>query len=232
MSVKSNVGVVTDGLVFYADAGNEKSYPGTGTTWTDMVDGNNCTLTNGPTFNSSNKGSIVFDGLNDAVYDTSLDWTTFNSTFTIDVWAYPTKTNADGTLVGGQWGVGGAYGLLFYLDVGDGAYGYDFAIRTSNGLLKFGPTDPNATANDWQNVVVTYSASEMKLYVNNNLRSTVSSPGTFNVTSTPGFGIGTETYSSTTRAFGGRIASVKIYNSYLTSDQVAKNYNALKNRFV
>jgi hypothetical protein len=60
--------IVTDGLVLYLDAANQKSYPGTGTTWNDLSgNGNNGTLVNGPTFNSDNNGSIVFDGVDDYV---------------------------------------------------------------------------------------------------------------------------------------------------------------------
>ena len=62
MATEYNPRIVTDNLVFYVDAGNTKSYPGTGDTWTDMSGVNNGTLTNGPTFNSDNGGSIVFDG--------------------------------------------------------------------------------------------------------------------------------------------------------------------------
>ena len=55
--------IVTDGLVLCLDAGNPNSYPGSGNTWTDLSRGrNNGTLTNGPTFDSGNGGSIVFDG--------------------------------------------------------------------------------------------------------------------------------------------------------------------------
>ena len=53
---------VTDGLVFAVDAANKKSYPGSGTTWTDLAGSNDGTLTNGPTFDSGNGGSIDFDG--------------------------------------------------------------------------------------------------------------------------------------------------------------------------
>lgn len=224
--------IVTDGLVFAVDAANKKSYPGSGTTWSDLSgNGNNGTLTNGPTFGSGNGGSIDFDASNDVVYNTTLDWTTLNSTFTIDTWVYPTKTVNDSTIIGGQWAIDGGKGFLLYLDVGDGAYGYDFAIRTPSGLARFGTTDANATANAWQNVVVTYSTSEMKLYVNNTLRNTISSPGTFTVSSTPGIGIGTENYNNVSRLWGGKIASAKIYNSYLNSTEISQNYNALKSRF-
>ena len=49
----NNAPIVTDGLVFYVDAGNGNSYPGSGTTWSDLSGNNNhATLINGTTFNS------------------------------------------------------------------------------------------------------------------------------------------------------------------------------------
>ena len=65
MGLVHHPNVVTDGLIGCWDAGNRRSYPTTGTTWTDLADGNNSTLVNGGsglTFDSANCGSIVFDG--------------------------------------------------------------------------------------------------------------------------------------------------------------------------
>ena len=63
-----SLGIVTDGMVLNLDAGTPLSYPGSGTTWTDLSgNGRNGTLTNGPTYNSANGGSIVFDGSNDYI---------------------------------------------------------------------------------------------------------------------------------------------------------------------
>ena len=57
---------VTNGLVLAVDAADKNSYRGSGTTWTDLSGNNyNGTLTNGPTFNGGNMGSIVFDGTDD-----------------------------------------------------------------------------------------------------------------------------------------------------------------------
>ena len=68
MATDYNHSIVTDGLVLCVDAANTKSYPGSGTTWTDISGKNhNGTLINGPTFSSDNMGGIVFDGSNDAV---------------------------------------------------------------------------------------------------------------------------------------------------------------------
>lgn len=59
-------GIVQSGLVLNLDAGVSDSYPGSGTTWSDLSgNANNGTLTNGPTYNSANGGSIVFDGVDD-----------------------------------------------------------------------------------------------------------------------------------------------------------------------
>ena len=78
--------IVTDGLVLYLDAGNNKSYPGSGNTWYDISEnGNNGTLVNGVGYNSSNKGSLVFDGVNDYI-QTSLTGTFPEITF--DYWGF------------------------------------------------------------------------------------------------------------------------------------------------
>lgn len=88
----NNAPIVTDGLVFYVDAGNSKSYDGVsgGTTWTDLVGSNNGTLTNmdtnpasgGYVYDSANGGSIVFDNAN--AYAQTGTITTFSS-FTLDI---------------------------------------------------------------------------------------------------------------------------------------------------
>ncbi len=68
MSVISGPNIVTNGLVLHLDAANTKSYSGSGTTWTDLSgNGNNGTLTNGPTFDSANYGSVVHDGVDDYI---------------------------------------------------------------------------------------------------------------------------------------------------------------------
>ena len=65
MALAHSPKIITDGLVLCLDAGNTKSYPGSGTTWTDLSgNGNNGTLTNmdGANLDSANGGSFTFDG--------------------------------------------------------------------------------------------------------------------------------------------------------------------------
>ena len=50
------------------DAADKNSYIGSGTVWNDVSgNGNNGTLTNGPTFSNANGGCIVFDGVDEYV---------------------------------------------------------------------------------------------------------------------------------------------------------------------
>ena len=66
MALGHGASIVRDGLVLHLDAASVKSYPGSGTLWKDLSgNGNDGTLVNGPSFDSANKGSIGFDGVND-----------------------------------------------------------------------------------------------------------------------------------------------------------------------
>ena len=86
MSFHFSPRIITDSLVLYLDAGNTRSYPGSGVTWTDLSrGGNNGVLTNGPTFNSGNGGSIVFDGSNDYIQTTNINLTNTNAV-SVDFW--------------------------------------------------------------------------------------------------------------------------------------------------
>jgi uncharacterized delta-60 repeat protein len=88
LAIHYNSKISTDGLVLCLDAANSKSYPGSGTTWTDLSgNGNNGTLTNGPTYNSSNLGSLSFDGIDD--YSTLTSNYTLSAGWTLSFWGNP-----------------------------------------------------------------------------------------------------------------------------------------------
>ena len=83
MGLSHSPTIVTDGLVLCLDAADKRSYPGTGTTWTDRSGNNHHgPLTNGPAFTSDNGGILTFDGTDDYMQMTTSP--TFKS---IEVWA-------------------------------------------------------------------------------------------------------------------------------------------------
>lgn len=68
MAVFSGPEIVNNGLVLHLDAGNSRSYPGTGTAWIDLSgNGNTSTLVNGVSYNTVNNGRFTFDKVNDNV---------------------------------------------------------------------------------------------------------------------------------------------------------------------
>tara|TARA_Y100000114_G_C11753224_1_gene325513 strand:+ start:1704 stop:2426 length:723 start_codon:yes stop_codon:yes gene_type:complete len=68
MGTSYNPRIVTDGLVLCLDAANTRSYPGTGTTWTDLKGDNDGTLNNmDANFVNDNAGGLTLDGTDEYI---------------------------------------------------------------------------------------------------------------------------------------------------------------------
>jgi hypothetical protein len=88
MGIDYNNIIVSDGLVFYIDAANPRSYSGTGLTANGLVGGIGATLINGVGFTSSNNGSFTFDGTNDYIAAPGTNFPLSNSPRTLNIWFY------------------------------------------------------------------------------------------------------------------------------------------------
>ena len=64
MGIRRGPNIVQSGLVLSLDAGNIRSYPGSGTAWRDVSGNGNAEMVNSPVFESSTK-SFTFDGTAD-----------------------------------------------------------------------------------------------------------------------------------------------------------------------
>lgn len=221
--------IVTSGLVLCLDAGNSKSYPGTGTTWNDLSgNGNNGTLTNGPTFNSANRGSIVLDGTNDYIILTRM----VADNFTLCLWFNTTSTSPTGT----QWHQG--HGLL---DSEKGGITNDFGLSYLNNKAVLGVGSPDTTIqsttllNDgkWKYISATRLKSNgaLAIFINGQQEITgTASTSSLNAQSSIWIGSsngGVGSYGST----GGYVAGAHIYNRALSASEILQNYNATKGRF-
>jgi hypothetical protein len=216
--------IVTDGLVLHLDAGNTKSYPGSGTTWFDKSGNeNNGTLVNGPTYSSTNGGSIVFDGSNDYATTTLTDVNFDSSGFTLGQFimllnepgAWRTTFNIKN------------YANNRHIDIRNNGLG--------NMVMNYYPLGIDVTAgsyniieNIWYQLVGTWDGANLKLYVNGVER------GTTPLTS---IAIGTSPILTIGRAYDGsryvndRFANINVYNRALSTAEVLQNYNATKARF-
>ena len=209
--------IVLSGLVLYLDAGDAASYPGTGTLWTDLSGvGNNGTLTSGPTYSSANGGSIVFDGVNDAIV---LPTITPTPTATFNAWIYINGTHGNYGVIFSNWGGGGN---AYFIGTSPNETSIQVYFNSS-----FRYTIAALTANTWNMLTISHSASTAVAYINgvetNTAASTLSSA--INVSS-----IGYDT-SRNNYPFKGNISQALIYNRALTATEVTQNYNALRGRY-
>ena len=225
MSVNAGPDTVESGLVFTLDAANSKSYPGSGTTWTDISGGGNIgTLAGGPTFSTTVGGIISFDGSNDIVTipnNVSLD----TQTPTVEVWVRTNATNQNG----------------FWFE--KGAVNTQYALFQEGGLIQWrmyigGITQLSTTTavymntSSWYQVVGTFTSGSRKLYINGVLVSSDAQTGTI-ATDTRGMSIGAYGGTSGTNGYfyNGSLAICRVYNRVLSAAEILQNFNAMRGRF-
>ena len=198
------------GLVLALDAGNPKSYPGSGTTWTDLSgNGNNGTLTLGPTYSSANGGSIVFDGSND--YITSSFATTSGQAVTYAGWLYSTETTST------------------YKNFVDSVTARPMIWWNASGQIEFDAafyTTTTVYRNQWVYVALSKpsGSSSASYYVNGVL------VGSGSAYTTPAL---TPTWfnRSAGQTWKGNASNVQAYNRALTAQEIQQNFNATRSRY-
>jgi hypothetical protein len=232
--------IVKDGLVLLLDAAKKDSYPGSGTLWRDVSgNGNNGTLINGPTFNSNNGGSIVFDGVNDsASLGAILNYTSENFSFNYWVYFNSLTTNVlnQGPIVfwKGSYQINGYYDQIR-------TSGEVVFVTNQSGVEQITQTTTNTIiSNSWYNICYTRNSSSVRIYINGIDSNSISATH-INPTSAPSnnFQLGLYTFrtasggSNIPQIWGNfRLSCFSSYNRALTATEVLQNYNATKNRYL
>jgi hypothetical protein len=233
--------IITDGLVFAVDAANKKSYPGSGTTWTDLSgNGNHIDLYNEPIFENN---TLAGDGVN--VYgrtQNTLDLSSYNAITVVCSFQCIT-TQSIGMLYEhtSNWNqVNSSYGGfgLYTNAQGSGLVkGYHHVQLRGNS--SYAGRNVYAPNNDIMTIYTTLhdftqeGGNETSIYLNGALE-TATGGSSYNANNTNNFGNdyfylwsrgGLSSYSNT------RINFLQIYNRALTPVEISQNYNALKGRF-
>jgi hypothetical protein len=233
--------IVTNGLVLNLDAGFTPSYPTTATTWYDVSSGgNNGTLTNGPTFNSANNGSIVFDGVDDYAVTTQDQTPNLNitSSITLETWlkstAVANSQHGDGVNSKGLSSDGNT-GVYETLIVSSGEINYPFfRIRIVSNTPTYFPTNISLSLNQIYHFVSTYDGSTMRIFINGVEAGTGLSTSGNIETNTQPLCIGVRLVHRNFGGdsfFSGNIFTNRIYNRALSQSEITQNYNAQKGRF-
>ncbi len=224
MAIAYNSSIVTNGLVLCLDAGNPRSYIGSGTTWRDVSSGLNTTLSNGPTYTSGSNGYFTFDGIDDWVdIGTNAAFTPAN--FTASIWFYLNNTPSAGTV---------------YRLVRSRTYGFGINIDESRGYNSFiytsaapdsGVSNPGPLSlSTWYNITTTLASSTYSIYLNG-IFVTSSATATNTAYYVNGYlGLARDADSSNSY-LNGRIAQFQFYNRGLTATEVLQNFNATRGRY-
>jgi hypothetical protein len=228
--------IVTDGLVLYLDAANTRTYVSGSTTFNDLSrGGNNGILVNGPTFNSNNGGSIVFDGVDDYV-----NQTTYNSNeiipatsnnFTIDVWFRMSSNPTDtGFLVPALFSIGGGSTNIYqYISFGP-LPSRVLKLRWFDGTQNGKTSSTVLSLNQWYNITCSVSAGVILFYINSVVETSYTGNNLTNrtsIVSSPLYQLGDAYYGK----FTGLIPIVRVYNRALSAAEILQNYNTTKTRF-
>ena len=211
MGVAYNSSIVTNGLVLCLDAGNSKSYPGSGATWTDLSgNGNNGTLVNGVGYNSGNGGYLVFDGSNDYVNCGSPSISA--GKITVNAWI---KINT---------------GLRFQHIVDAATSLWHLAILDDNRPYFWNGSTyhtgaPVISTQTWY-MLTGVQGTTLDIYINGVLGQSIATDVNVQI-----ININLGRYQGFGREFNGNISQVSIYNRALTATEIRQNFNATKSRF-
>jgi hypothetical protein len=217
--------IVSDGLTFTIDAANKRSYPGSGTTWFDVVGSNNPTVAGAPTFSTDNFGIFAFDGTDDQFsVEIQLlfpDPENFTVEYFINIFA-SNGNQLNGAFSNSKRLYHGIYNG--YWDIGYGGTAWNTSNNTGKQALQDG----------WNHVTMTATGGTAKIYINGvaNTRTITDTTG-FSYTSGDPYLIGAwgnPTRNNTYCAVN-KLSYLRVYNRGLTAAEVTQNYNALKDRF-
>lgn len=224
MAIFYNPRTITDGLVLCLDAANPKSYPGSGTTWTDLSGrSNNGTLT-GAGYNSANGGSLTFDGTDDYVSFSFVN--PFSETVIVWVKSATSNWNQNGWISSSRR----QNGHIMHPDAGTRSVTY-YILDSSVSYTSIGSVTPDNITIPHMYAYTTNGSNLHKGYLDG-IEVASSSSGI------------TRTASPTAQIwylgqddFGGRFGNGNIYNCLrynraLTASEIQQNYNALKSRYI
>ena len=239
MSELQGKNIIQQGLVLHLDSGNPQSFDGNSTIWRDLSGyGNNGTLVNGVGYSGLNKGTMVFDGVDD--YVDCGDIIRGKTTITLSVWIKTTdnRTGSNGSyhnpsICGTQHGSGVSGD--FILSLKNGKIGFYQELSGSGSYID---TLVTVSDNIWHNIVLTKNDSGViKMYKNSvEIYSGSGFTSVFRYSDLLQYNweLG-RTYwrgeDAQMLRYNGSISYHLLYNRALSQEEITHNYNVTKDRF-
>lgn len=219
MGLGHSPSIVMDGLVFSIDAGNSRSYAGSGLTANGLVGGIGGSLASGVGFGTTNNGYFIFNGGNYINIPSSSSMIYGTASRTVMNWSRITA-NDGSTHASFAYGQS-ALNQAFFIGVSGlnpfcGAWGNDLS---SSGF--------GVTLNSWFHTTCVFDGTTAFLYVNGVLATSASK--SWNTSNVGKSYIGRQVDNA--QYWAGHIGQVHLYNRALSLAEVKQNYNATKKRY-
>ena len=222
--------IVTDGLIFYIDAGNLVSYE-SGVTTVNSLAGSMQATTNGAAYNSDGGGSWIFNGTTDYIaLPSGLDVLNGETEASLSMWVKLDNQN-NSSLQNGLIQLSGfdtSNGTIYFWGSVSDVY---FDIFRTDRPVSFATSTVDATKWHMLTITTTPGSNGYKVYWDDILKSQTTGQNTVSLDSTieSGFTLG---QNSSNRDLQGKIAVCQVYDRALTSGEVSQNYRAQFDRFV
>ena len=236
MGCSSGPDIIQDGLVLCLDAASKRSYPKSGTTWSDLVGGNDGAMQNmtASNFSSDNTGILSFDGANEHVNCGNLeDLSNISIQMNVRVLSNPGSYRAFcGTRRPGY----NDHWSGFNIDMRNSST-TAFNVCSFEGSMIQNSVNLMTSSVDfgvWCNVCITVSASLITMYLNAVEESNTARTNHYGSTIYMSeLQVGRRPYQGGTHnmRINADFSNFCIYNRALTADEVRQNYLSTKERF-
>ena len=220
----ANGRIVTDGLVVCLNAADKTSYPGSGTTWTDLSgNGNNATLYNGTNWNST--GYMSTDAVDDYIQIPNAASLQLTTGFTQVIWVKLNNivTVSYKTLFGKPNYT--KYGIIVEWYGGNPIL-FDFSVSGNRNII--GTLSPGSLGT-WIMVAQSYNASGGSNNQIANIRGGTTATST--ATRTDNVDTDTSPMNIGQAGLSMDVGMALLYNRGLTQTELDQIYNATKGRF-
>jgi hypothetical protein len=228
MAFNNGPRLVTQGLNLLVDAGDPTSYPGTGTTWRDVIGGQNGTITGSVSYSSAYYGGLVFSGPTASVIFPTSSANFGSGSFTVEIAFQPARIEGIHYLISKNSGSFPNWGVYLSGSGGSGKLFSFFNISSTVSCSVSSSTTFVTGSNYDVSVRVFPGSSGSGFYVDGVSIGGGLGNGGGSLTSTGSLLIGNIAPSSS-QAFSGSLFATKIY-SINSLTQPSQNYNAIASR--
>ncbi len=219
-SITDSYSFTTQNLILYLDAGQTASYPGTGTTWSDLsVQDNDATLS----FVTYSSGYLTFNGSTSGGLLTSSKYNVSYSGKTIFVSAYLEAHMNNETYRSFLGSSAGSRNFNFYL-YRDGSGNYQ--LHYSAGGVGGYSSTITITPGTWFTAALTHTTGGLGTYYFNGVAA-----GTENYTFNQYLAGSTENVGKSDNFWYGRLAVIAVYKTALSASEILGNHNSIRNRY-